>query len=174
MSASPWSRSQAPAWRSRPMTVSDLATVAQIEARIFAFPWTVGNFSDSLAAGYDAWVFEDFAGTMLGYAILMWLPDEVHLLNLSVDEPVQGRGLGEAWLRWLLDSVAQRGSRSMLLECRPSNTVGLRLYERTGFARIGLRRRYYPAVGGTREDAIVMVRRLGDVLDIDDFESSHG
>jgi ribosomal-protein-alanine acetyltransferase len=156
------------------MQVSDLSTVAQIEARIFAFPWTVGNFSDSLAAGYDAWVFHDDGGAMLGYAVLMWLPDEVHLLNLSVDESVQGRGLGEAWLRWLLDHMTQRGARSMLLECRPSNTVGLRLYERTGFARIGLRRRYYPAAGGTREDAIVMVRRLGDIADIDDVESSHG
>jgi ribosomal-protein-alanine N-acetyltransferase len=104
----------------------------------------------------------------------MWLPDEVHLLNLSVDEPVQGRGLGEAWLRRLLDSVAQRGARSMLLECRPSNTIGLRLYERTGFARIGLRRRYYPAPGGTREDAIVMVRRLGDTGPVDDVEWPHG
>jgi ribosomal-protein-alanine N-acetyltransferase len=106
--------------------------------------------------------------------MLMWLPDEVHLLNLSVDESMQGRGLGEAWLRWLLDNMAQRGARSMLLECRPSNTVGLRLYERTGFARIGLRRRYYPAPGGAREDAIVMVRRLGDVAGTDEFESSHG
>jgi ribosomal-protein-alanine N-acetyltransferase len=156
------------------MHVSDLADVAQIETRIFAFPWTVGNFSDSLAAGYDAWVFESSSGAMLGYAMLMWLPDEVHLLNLSVDESMQGRGLGEAWLRWLLDNMAQRGARSMLLECRPSNTVGLRLYERTGFARIGLRRRYYPAAGGTREDAIVMARRLGNLADIDDLESSNG
>lgn len=174
MSASPRPRPDAPVWRPRPMHVSDLAAVAQIEARIFAFPWTVGNFSDSLAAGYDAWVFEEYGGAMLGYAMLMWLPDEVHLLNLSVDQSMQGRGLGEAWLRWLLDNMAQRGARSMLLECRPSNTVGLRLYERTGFARIGLRRRYYPAAGGAREDAIVMVRRLGDVAGTDEFESSHG
>jgi len=174
MSASLRPRPDAPVWQSRPMQASDLAAVARIEARIFAFPWTVGNFSDSLAAGYDAWVFEQSSGEMLGYAILMWLPDEVHLLNLSVDEPVQGRGLGEAWLRRLLDSVAQRGARSMLLECRPSNTIGLRLYERTGFARIGLRRRYYPAPGGTREDAIVMVRRLGDTGPVDDVEWPHG
>ena len=174
MSASLRPRPDAPVWQVRPMTPSDLASVARIEARIFAFPWTVGNFSDSLAAGYDAWVFKDIGVDMLGYAILMWLPDEVHLLNLSVDEPVQGRGLGEAWLRWLLDNIAQRGARSMLLECRPSNTIGLRLYERTGFSRIGLRRRYYPAPGGEREDAIVMVRRLGEAGPLDDAGLLHG
>jgi ribosomal protein S18 acetylase RimI-like enzyme len=48
----------------------------------------------------------------------------------------------------------------MLLEVRPSNTPALRLYERKGFMRVGLRRRYYPAHDGAREDAIVMIRRL--------------
>jgi ribosomal-protein-alanine acetyltransferase len=151
-----------PEWRARPMVRTDLAQVAQIEARIFPFPWTYGNFSDSLAAGYDGWAFESLEseGVLLGYAIVMWLPDEVHLLNLSVDAPVQGRGLGAGFLDCLMRDAARRGARSMLLEVRPSNTVGLRLYERMGFQRIGLRRRYYPSFDGKREDAIVMVRRL--------------
>ena len=50
------------------MQASDLASVARIEARIFAFPWTVGNFSDSLAAGYDAWIFEERSGEVLNLA----------------------------------------------------------------------------------------------------------
>ncbi len=162
MSAEPIARAAPPAWRARGMRQADLAQVSQIEARIFAFPWTYGNFADSLAAGYDGWVFEsvDAPGTLLGYAIVMWLPDEVHLLNLSVDAPVQGRGLGAAMLDWLTSDAGARGARSMLLEVRPSNTSALRLYERKGFHRVGLRRRYYPARDGAREDAIVMIRRL--------------
>jgi len=162
MSAAPRPAPGLPDWRARPMGHADLAQVAQIEERIFPFPWTFGNFADSLAAGYDGWVFEalDTPGGILGYAIVMWLPDEVHLLNLSVDAPVQGRGLGARMIDWLMADVAARGARSMMLEVRPSNTTALRLYERKGFLRIGLRRRYYPAHNGTREDAIVMVRRL--------------
>jgi ribosomal-protein-alanine N-acetyltransferase len=148
------------------MRHTDLAQVAQIEARIFPFPWTYGNFADSLAAGYDGWVFEssEAPAALLGYAILMWLPDEVHLLNLSVDAPVQGRGLGATMLDWLMRDAGERGACSMLLEVRPSNTPALRLYERKGFHRVGLRRRYYPSYGGSREDAIVMVRRLRDAV----------
>ena len=159
MSAAP---RRCPAWRVRPMSPADLSWVAQIESRIFAAPWTYGNFADSLAAGYDAWVFltTDQAATMLGYALLMWSPDEVHLLNLSVDAPEQGRGLGAEMLSWLMDNVAQRGGQAMLLEVRPSNMAGLRLYERMGFQRIGLRRGYYPLQHGVREDAIVMSRHL--------------
>ncbi len=43
----------------------------------------------------------------------------------------------------------------MLLEVRPSNASAVRMYERYGFQKIGVRRGYYPAQSG-REDALVM------------------
>lgn len=142
------------------MESGDLGEVASTETLLYDFPWSRGNFADSLAAGYDAWLFEsDPAAQLIGYAIVMWLPEEVHLLNLSVHPDWQSRGHGTAMLRWLLDDATRRGARSMLLEVRPSNEVARRLYAREGFRTIGLRKRYYPAPGQTREDAIVMVWR---------------
>ena len=154
-----------PGLHARPMQVADLGRVMEIEAAIYPFPWTRGNFSDSLKAGYDAWVFEDEAasgGGLLGYAIVMWIPDEVHLLNISVEAARQGRGLGRAMLEWLCADARERGARSMLLEVRPSNAVARQLYASSGFRPIGLRRGYYPAQAGTREDALVLRRVLVD------------
>ena len=71
-------------------------------------------------------------------------------------QPAQGRRLGEACLRWLADEVHRRGAPALLLEVRPSNHRALRLYERVGMQRIGLRRGYYPYFDGQRVDAIVM------------------
>jgi len=152
----------APRWHVRPMRVADLPAITRIELRIFAAPWTHGNFADSLAAGYDGWVFSDpfDSSAILGYSLLMWTPDEVHLLNLSVNDSVQGRGLGTQFMDWILSNLLHRGAQSILLEVRPSNLAALRLYERMGFHRIGLRKGYYPPQEGVREDAIVMVRRL--------------
>jgi ribosomal-protein-alanine N-acetyltransferase len=45
---------------------------------------------------------------------------------------------------------------------RPSNSRAIRLYQRSGFKRIGMRRRYYPSFENTREDAIVMRRMIDD------------
>ena len=149
----------APELHARPMQVSDLVRVLEIESAIYPFPWTRGNFSDSLKAGYDAWVFDAPAGT-IGYAILMWIPDEVHLLNISVDADSQGQGHGRAMLEWLCGDARRRGARSMLLEVRPSNTAARRLYATSGFEQIGVRRGYYPAAEGTREDALVLRREL--------------
>lgn len=151
-------------WRSplfdvRRMLDSDLDGVAEIEKSVYEFPWSRVNFGDALNAGYDGWVFERQA-SLFGYAILMWLPDEVHLLNVSVASTAQGQGLGRAMLRWLMANASGRGASAMMLEVRPSNGVARKLYDSLGFRQIGVRRRYYPAANSTREDALVMLRRF--------------
>jgi ribosomal-protein-alanine N-acetyltransferase len=142
--------------RVRSMTPADLDEVMRHEVEIYDFPWTRGNFSDSLVSGYDAWCFIDEADRLAGYSVLMWSPDEVHLLNLSVVRARQGRGQGEWSLRWIADDVHRRGATALLLEVRPSNTRAMQLYDRVGLQRIGVRRGYYPFFAGRREDAIVM------------------
>jgi ribosomal-protein-alanine N-acetyltransferase len=141
----------------RPMVVDDVDEVVALEQSVFPHPWTRGNFMDSLASGYDAWVLRE-AGTeqLAGYFLIMFAVDEAHLLDVAVSADRQGAGLG----RYLLDRIAARargtGMSSVLLEVRPSNLRALEVYERYGYVQIGRRKGYYPAHEGQREDAIVM------------------
>jgi [ribosomal protein S18]-alanine N-acetyltransferase len=149
----------------RPMHEADLDRVIAIEHDIYPFPWTRTNFADSIAHGYDAWIVESAPGTpgageTLGYAVLMWVLDETHLLNLSIAAAFHRRGLGGRLLEALIAECRGRGATSMLLEVRPSNEPALALYRKAGFYQIGVRRGYYPAAGSSREDAIVMNRRI--------------
>ncbi|HAB48496.1 MAG: ribosomal-protein-alanine N-acetyltransferase [Betaproteobacteria bacterium] len=147
----------------RPMSMLDLSRVAAIERRIYDFPWTEGNFRDSLNAGHEGWLLEavDMPGKLKAYALLMWIVDEVHLLNLSVSDDEQGRGLGRRLLDWLMRHCFEEGAQSMLLEVRPSNQAALRLYAAFGFEQVSTRKGYYPARGGGREDAWVLRCQLG-------------
>jgi len=160
--------------RARSATRADLPRIVAIEREIYPFPWSPGNFSDSLVASYDFRVFEDDRGDLVCYAIAMWIPDEIHLLNLGVAAGWQRRGIGRAVLRWLCADARARGAQGMLLEVRPSNAAALALYESSGFARIGIRRRYYPAAEGAREDAWVLFRRFADDLRDDAGRSGQG
>jgi len=137
----------------RPMSEADLTAVMAIENAVYAFPWTQGNFRDSIAAGYNCRVCAR-DGRLIGYAVLMAVADEAHLLNLSIAADFQGQGHGSALLLHLCELARANGARRIILEVRPSNAAGLRLYQRHGFARVGLRRGYYPAPAG-REDALV-------------------
>ena len=145
-----------------PMQGSTLDYVVAIEQDIYEFPWTLGNFRDSLAAGYGCWEYWSMTTThraLVGYAIVMSAPQEAHLLNLSVARALQRRGYGGAMLAHVLSAVRAEGAHRLLLEVRPSNDAGRRLYARDGFVEIGRRRGYYPAARG-REDAVVLEKSL--------------
>ena len=139
----------------RPLLPTDLSQVMRIEIDVYPFPWTRGNFEDALRAGYTAWAMYEADGSMIAYAIAMLAVDEAHLLNLSVARAYQRQGYGWKMLEWMAQSTRDYGARGLLLEVRPTNEAALRLYQRYGFERIGVRPGYYPAVGG-REDAVVM------------------
>ncbi|VXA94478.1 ribosomal protein S18-alanine N-acetyltransferase [Massilia sp. 9I] len=139
-----------------PMGPADVDEVYALECSVFPHPWSRGNFSDSLASGYDAWTARDETGALAGYYLLMYAVDEAHLLDVAVAAGRQRQGLG----RHLLDRIGERareqGMASILLEVRPSNERALDVYRRYGYREIGRRKAYYPAHGGQREDAIVM------------------
>lgn len=143
-----------------PMRREDIDAVVAVENTVYPFPWSWGNFYDSMQAGYSAWTCRA-GGALAGYTVFMVAVDEAHLLNISVAQPYQGRGLGARLLRHAMDAAWRAGARSMLLEVRPSNLPALRLYRHFGFEQIGLRRGYYPAENG-REDALVFHRVLGE------------
>jgi len=141
--------------RLQALTVSDLQDLLAIEQGAYSHPWTRGNFVDALAAGYQAqglWLDDALAG----YYIAMRGVDETHLLNITVAPALQGRG----WGRYLLDALVEwsrtQSAVWVWLEVRESNRRAQQLYERYGFARVGLRKGYYPAGREQRENAVVM------------------
>ena len=141
--------------RYAPMVEADLREVVAIESEIYPFPWTRGNFLDSVRAGYSVWVLRDPNTALIAYSVMTLMIDEAHLLNLSVARHCQREGVGWRTLEWMAEVARGYGARTMLLEVRPSNASAVRMYERYGFEKIGVRRGYYPAPTG-REDAIVM------------------
>lgn len=138
----------------RRMVLSDLDSVVAIEREVFLFPWTRGNFSDSINSGYHCLVL-DLSGHLFGYGVMMIGAEEAHLLTLSIAAGLQRKGWGERLLRYFIQIAKEQRARSMFLDVRESNHAAARLYERIGFRQIGKRRDYYPAMGG-REDSLVM------------------
>lgn len=141
-----------------PMNERDLPGVAALEASLQVFPWSPGNFADSLAAGHSVWVLRQ-GGELIGFSVVMRVIDEAHLLNIGVGIPHQGRGHGARLLRHAMECARLGGAGKLFLEVRPSNERAVALYRHFGFRQIGLRKAYYPAVDG-REDALVFDKEL--------------
>lgn len=143
----------------QPLTDADLDEVVALEANVQSFPWTRGNFADALAAGYGAWTLRR-DGRVAGFCILMFAPDVAHLLVIAVARSLHRQGLGSILLDWCEQQARERSLDGVLLEVRPSNTAAVEFYKARGYLQIGLRRGYYPAEKGGREDALVMQKRL--------------
>lgn len=138
----------------RPMHKSDVATIMPQERVLYEYPWTPGNFTDSLNAGHSCWVYE-FGSILVGYAVLMLAADEAHVLNVAIASDWQRQGLGRRLMQHLIALAREYKAEMMFLEVRPSNVGARRLYEELGFNEIATRKNYYPARAG-REDAILM------------------
>ena len=74
---------------------------------------------------------------------------------MAVCRQRQREGIGQFLLSGLFLLLRERGIRVLHLEVRESNRTAIRLYERMGFQKDGLRRNYYT---DPSEDAVLMTR----------------
>ena len=140
----------------RAMTVASLDGVIELENAIYPFPWTRGNFVDSIVAGYTAWTLNHVDGDLVGYCIAMSGVGEMHLLNITIAPAARRRGHARRIVTELVRVCRSRRESRLWLEVRESNDEAREVYRRLGFAAVGRRKGYYPAPAGRREDAIVM------------------
>ena len=138
-----------------PMLKADLSEVVALEAAVQSFPWTLKNFEDALDSGYEAWVLRTEDG-LQGFSITMLAPDVAHLLVIAVAPDAQRRGYGKQMLEHVERLARGAGTEGIVLEVRPSNLTALAFYKKESFVQIGLRRDYYPAAKGQREDALIL------------------
>lgn len=126
-----------------------------IEEVVYPRPWSLGVFNaelDLAKRGERFYIVGTIDGHLVGYAGLLFTPDDAHVTNIAVDPDWQRRGIATDLLLELCWKAREHGSQGMSLEVRVSNEAAQALYARFGFVPAGVRRKYYENV----EDAIVM------------------
>jgi ribosomal-protein-alanine N-acetyltransferase len=144
--------------RLRKMNRSDLTQIVKIEKASYSFPWGEDIFRDCLNMRYQCWVCE-LGDDVLGYGIMSMAVGEAHILNLCVSPKEQKQGIGRKILEHLI-SIARNEAEQMFLEVRPTNTGAIALYDSIGFNELGVRKAYYPAENGGREDGLMFALEL--------------
>ncbi len=144
----------------REMTVRDIAAVATLERVVYPQPWSARTFYDELAQANRRYIVAEQDGVMVGYAGLLLVEGDAHITTLAVDPTARRYRVGTRLMVELVDRALASGAKHLTLEVRVSNSAARRLYERFGFAPVGLRKNYY-----RDEDALVMW-----ATDIDDDE----
>ena len=89
----------------------------------------------------------------MGYVGSQTVLDETDMMNIAVLPEARRAGIGERLILSLIEMLKDRGSRSLTLEVRASNTPAISLYEKLGFLQVGRRPNYYRR---PREDALIL------------------
>ncbi len=136
------------------MTLDDVAAVQEVERASFPVPWPANAFRHELTQNRNARYIVARAGDdVVGYAGLWLMVDEAHITTFAVLPEHRRQRIGERMLQRLFDIADEMGAEWLTLEVRVSNLAAQRLYEKYGFRRAGVRRRYY---SDNNEDALIM------------------
>jgi ribosomal-protein-alanine N-acetyltransferase len=167
----------------RPMTASDIPQVMDIERESFPSMWPPTAYrrelenkvaryfviterteetTESHVGGSSLWgALRRIVGgdegepdeSVLGFIGLWLLIGEAHIVTVAVRDAYRRMGLGERLLIVAIETAREFDQETVTLEVRKSNEGAQLLYEKYGFNRVGLRKRYYT---DNNEDAVLM------------------
>lgn len=132
---------------------NEAATLAAIHAQCFDDIWS----APSIAALLDTpgtFAVVDKEG--LGFILVRVASDESEVLTLGVTPAARRRGIASMLVQDAAEHAARMGASAMFLEVNCSNSPGIALYKRLGFAEVGRRKAYYTDGAGQSHDALVL------------------
>ena len=85
-------------------------------------------------------------------------PDYRHAsLDIALATAYQGRGIGPEAMRLVIEHlIAERGHHRFTIDPAAGNERAIRVYERLGFRRVGVMRRYERGADGSWHDGLLM------------------
>jgi len=141
----------------RRMELDDLPTIVELEHLIFPDPWSEDNFRHEITQNqFCLALVAEWQREIVGYVISWLLGDEIRIANIAVSPLYRRLGIGKILLNTILDEGWQHGGRRAFLEVRRSNLAAIALYQKYGFRKVGVRKKYYR----NGEDAILMEKQL--------------
>lgn len=89
-----------------------------------------------------------------GYIILYNNEDVFDILKIAVKEEFKRKSIATRLLNYIRDNLIIDKEVKIMLEVRKTNDRAIKFYEKYGFQKISVRKKYYE---DTNEDAIVMM-----------------
>ena len=105
---------------------NDLSAIGLIENEVHAYPWTQGNFLDSIKSNH-ACLMMKLNEEIIGYAVMMFVLDECHLLNISIKKNMQKKGYGSHLLNEVIRRANLTHAKTIYLEVRVSDQAAIKI-----------------------------------------------
>ena len=128
--------------------------MAALHAKSFENPWKTEEFKNLLKLSTTRGLICE-----KGMIVCSVCGEDAEILTLCVSPDFRRQGVAETMIRKMCEYIKNFQVVSLFLEVNVNNQAALKLYEKCGFQKAGVRKNYYKTTQG-RQDALVLKKRI--------------
>ena len=135
-----------------PMHASDIDAITPNFETEFDKFWNINTLRNDFSNPNSTYIIAKIDDEIVGFAGFLKICDEANIMNIVTKVDKRHLGIGSKLMQALIDEAKKQNLTSITLEVNDKNFQAIKLYEKFGFKRIGLRKKYY----NNTDDAIIM------------------
>lgn len=137
----------------RKMTLEDFYKIEEILESEFDKFWKPSILKSELENENSKYIVAEKDNKIVGFAGIILLPDDAEITNIVTKKSERKKGIGNLLLAKIIE-ISKKYKNNISLEVNEKNEIAIKLYEKYGFEKVGIRKKYY---NGT-DNAIIMTK----------------
>lgn len=138
------------------MNIDDLNKILPVLLTEFDDFWNYNIFKSELENENSKYVVAKNNDEIVGFAGIWISIDEAHVTNIVTKKDLRKNGIGSTLLEELINLSKTLNLVSITLEVNENNLDAIKLYEKFGFEKLGIRKKYY----NNTDNALIMTKKL--------------
>jgi [ribosomal protein S18]-alanine N-acetyltransferase len=139
------------------MSLEDLISIKDILTTEFDDFWNYEILKSELESTNSYFfVAKNISGEIVGFAGIKIILDEADIMNIVIKKDFRNNGIGSLLLDYLISYSKSINLKTITLEVNEINIPAIKLYEKFGFEKLGIRKKYYNG----ENDAIIMSKKI--------------
>ena len=129
----------------------------KVEAECFDSGFALETFNKEIKNPLAYYVVAVDGVIPVGYCGIWNVCGEAEVIDIGVLSEYRKRGIGKGLFEAVFQYMRENGVGALNLEVREDNIPAIRLYEKLGFEKVGVRKKYYD----NKIDAILYTKKTG-------------
>mgnify|MGYP000619918761 CR=1 FL=1 len=138
------------------MSLEDLISIKDILTTEFDDFWNYEILKSELESNNSYFfVAKNISGEIVGFSGIKIILDEADIMNIVIKKTYRNQGIGTLLLENLILLAKDLNISTLFLEVNEQNKPAIHLYEKLGFEKLGVRKKYY-----NNNNGIIMKKNL--------------
>lgn len=137
------------------MNLNHLNELQEILISDFDDFWSFSTLKEELENENSSYIIGKIHNEIIGFAGLKKIFDQADIMNIVIKKTYRNQGIGTLLLENLILLAKDLNISTLFLEVNEQNKPAIHLYEKLGFEKLGVRKKYY-----NNNNGIIMKKNL--------------